>query len=78
MDRVRLIALWNDKNKLQTHHDAHLVQHMVELMRDIGGQVEIINPAMVAPRRVKADIDKATKSQEKRPAAPAKRSKKQE
>jgi len=78
IDRVRLIALWNDKNKLQTHHDAHLVQHMVELMRDIGGQVEIINPAMVAPRRVKADIDKATKSQEKRPAAPAKRSKKQE
>jgi hypothetical protein len=51
---------------------------MVELMRDIGGQVEIINPAMVAPRGVKSDIDKATKSQEKRPAAPANRSKRKE
>jgi tetratricopeptide (TPR) repeat protein len=78
IDKVRLIALWNDKNKHQTHRDARLVQHMVELMRDIGGQVEIINPAMVAPRGVKSDIDKATKSQEKRPAAPANRSKRKE
>jgi tetratricopeptide (TPR) repeat protein len=77
IDKVRLIALWNDKSKLQTHRDAHLVQHMVELMRDTGGQVEIINPAMVAPpRKAKADSPKVAKDQEKKPAAPADRTKK--
>ncbi|MFL7871499.1 MAG: TRAFs-binding domain-containing protein, partial [Anaerolineales bacterium] len=42
IDKVRLIALWNDKNRHQTYKDARLVEHMVELMRDVGGQVEII------------------------------------
>ncbi len=71
IDKVRLIALWNDKNKLQARHDTLLVQHMVELMRDTGGQVEIINPGMVAPRTGKAKTDKATKSQGKKSATPA-------
>jgi len=78
IDNVRLIALWNDKSREQTHQDARLVQHMVELMRDTGGQVEIINPSKIAPREVKAGIEKAKKDQEKKPVASANRSKKVE
>jgi hypothetical protein len=29
--------------------DAQLVKHMIDLMRDAGGQVEIINPAKISP-----------------------------
>ena len=78
IDKVRLIALWNDKNRHQTYKDARLVEHMVELMRDVGGQVEIINPGMIAPHGVKDEVEKAVKSQEKRPATNASRSKKKE
>lgn len=46
MDNFRLIALFDDKRG-DTHatHDAQLVRHMIDLMRDAGGQVEIINPS---------------------------------
>ena len=71
IDNVRLIALWNDKSRNQTQRDALLVQHMVELMRETGGQVEIINPSKVAPRGGRAIINKATKRQTKKPTAPA-------
>lgn len=74
IDKVRLIALWNDKNKLQSRHDTLLVQHMVKLMRDTGGQVKFINPGTVAPRTGKAKVKKPAKSQKKKPTAPEKQS----
>jgi tetratricopeptide (TPR) repeat protein len=75
VDKVRLIALWNNKDKLQTRKDAGIVQHMVDLMRDIGGQVEILNPSMIAPRPSKTKNDKVAKAKEKKPDGPDKKTK---
>jgi len=44
IDKVRLIAVWDGKGETPKDLDARLVKHMVELMRDIGGIVEHINP----------------------------------
>ena len=44
IDNVRLIAVWDGKNELSIDLDVRLVKHMVDLMRDIGGLVEQINP----------------------------------
>ncbi|MBT7072099.1 MAG: hypothetical protein HN560_00340 [Anaerolineae bacterium] len=44
VDKVRLIAFWNGKTTLNEDLDAHLVKYMVDLMRDMGGIVEQINP----------------------------------
>jgi hypothetical protein len=44
IDRVRLIALWDGKAEPAKDLDARLVKHMVDLMRDMGGIVEQINP----------------------------------
>lgn len=44
MDKVHLIAFWNGKTTLEEDTDAHLVKYMVDLMRDMGGLVEQINP----------------------------------
>ncbi|HEY5731732.1 MAG TPA: TRAFs-binding domain-containing protein, partial [Anaerolineales bacterium] len=44
IDKVRLIALWDGKNESTPDLDARLVKHMVDLMRDTGGMVELINP----------------------------------
>ena len=51
VDNLRLIALFDDKRGgLHETRDAHLVKHMIDLMRDAGGQVEIINPSkLIAP-----------------------------
>jgi tetratricopeptide (TPR) repeat protein len=43
IDRVRLIALWNGQSDLPKDRDAHLVRHMMELTRNIGGTIEQIN-----------------------------------
>jgi len=45
IDKARLIAIWDGKNETSGDLDAHLVKHMVDLMRDTGGIVEHINPA---------------------------------
>ncbi|MBI3166520.1 MAG: DUF4071 domain-containing protein [Chloroflexi bacterium] len=45
IDKVHLIALWNAHGDRPKDLDARLVGHMVELMRDLGGSVELINPA---------------------------------
>jgi hypothetical protein len=44
IDKISLIAVWNEKNELSEDLDARLVKHMVDLMRATGGVVEIINP----------------------------------
>lgn len=45
IDKVRLIALWDGKAEAARNLDDRLVRHMVDLMRDMGGIVEQINPA---------------------------------
>ena len=46
VDNLRLIALYDDKRgNGHAALDAQLVKHMIDLMRDGGGQVEIINPS---------------------------------
>jgi tetratricopeptide (TPR) repeat protein len=73
VDNLRLIALYDDKRG-DGHEeiDAQLVKHMIDLMRDAGGQVEIINPAKILPRRPanrpikkRGASDKKEKTQEK-------------
>jgi hypothetical protein len=49
IDKVRLIALWDGKGEAPKDLDARLVKHMVDLMRDMGGIVETINPAKLTP-----------------------------
>ena len=53
IDKVRLIALWDGKGEVSKDLDARLIKHMVDLMRDMGGIVELINPSKLA-RNVKA------------------------
>ena len=49
VDNLRLIALFDDKRgDIHETQDAHLVKHMIDLTRDMGGQVEIINPSKIA------------------------------
>ncbi|RPI93514.1 MAG: DUF4071 domain-containing protein [Chloroflexi bacterium] len=48
IDKVRLIALWDGKGEMCSDLDAHLVKHMVDLMRDTGGMIEHINPTKLA------------------------------
>jgi hypothetical protein len=48
IDKVRLIALWDGKGETCKDLDAHLVKHMVDLMRDTGGMIEHINPMKLA------------------------------
>ena len=61
IDKVRLIALWDGKAEAPKDLDARLVKHMVDLMRDMGGIVEQINPAkLVRPVRA-ASRGKASK-----------------
>lgn len=43
IDRLRLIALWDGKSETNDDLDSRLVKHMVDLMRDMGGQIEHIN-----------------------------------
>ncbi len=43
VDKVRLIALWNGRSGKINDRDARLVKHMVDLMRETGGAVELIN-----------------------------------
>ena len=44
-DKVHLIALWNAHGDRPKDRDARLVRHMIELMREIGGPIEQINPS---------------------------------
>jgi len=70
MDNLRLIALFDDKRgDIHATKDAHLVKHMIDLMRDSGGQVEIINPTKIAPFVAKEQpTKKRTASKEKEEA----------
>ena len=73
IDNLRLIALFDDKRgDVHPAHDANLVKHMIDLMRDAGGQVEIINPSKIGqvvakskPQTKQSTPKKKQKTQEK-------------
>ena len=51
IDNLRLLAVIDDKSgDSYTAHDAQLAKHMIDLMREAGGQVEIINPSKIHTR----------------------------
>ena len=59
IDNLRLFAIFDDKRGgLHDSPDAHLVKHMIDLTRDAGGQVEIINPSKLVPENVAAEAHK--------------------
>jgi tetratricopeptide (TPR) repeat protein len=67
VDNLRLIALYDDK--LGNGHDAldaQLVKHMIDLMRDGGGQVEIINPSKLTPFEPDGQLQKNRPATEKK------------
>lgn len=43
IDKVYLIALWNSQGDRPKDRDARLVRHMIDLMRDVGGSIELIS-----------------------------------
>jgi len=45
IDKLRVIALWNTHGDKPKDQDARLVQHMIELTRDLGGSIEQISTA---------------------------------
>jgi tetratricopeptide (TPR) repeat protein len=61
IDKVRLIALWNGKKEDVQDLDVHLVNYMVDLVRDAGCTIEQINPNKIASR-----IDDAAESEKDR------------
>lgn len=70
MGNVRLIVVWNETGGDPKDRDAHLVRHMIELMRSMGGAVETINPAKYIHRV----IDNALERLMLEPSAPGKSS----
>jgi tetratricopeptide (TPR) repeat protein len=62
VDKVRLIAVWDGKNEIAKDRDARQVKHMIDLMRDMGGQVEQIHPSKILAEEI---LKAAEKSLEK-------------
>jgi tetratricopeptide (TPR) repeat protein len=65
IDKTRLIAVWDEKGEAPKDLDAHLVKHMVNLMRDSGGRIEFINPAKL-PDSTEADTTPKSRPPSKR------------
>jgi hypothetical protein len=79
IDKVRLIALWDGKGEACRDLDAHLVKHMVDLMRDTGGMIEQINPmklSRVISQNTLEAIHQRLSSMDNSPKKPARRKKK--
>ncbi|HET6821705.1 MAG TPA: hypothetical protein VFH34_03595, partial [Anaerolineales bacterium] len=66
IDKVRLIAVWDGKAEAAQDMDARLVRHMVDLMRDMGGIVEQINPSKLTRPARSANGKPATKARRKK------------
>ena len=70
VDNLRLIALFDDKRgDIHETRDAHLAKHMIDLMRDAGGQVEIINPSKITPEVLKSLPQKKRSTSTKKEAS---------
>ncbi|MBI5823181.1 MAG: hypothetical protein HZB18_04080 [Chloroflexi bacterium] len=57
VDKVTLIAVWNGLGGRPKDRDARLTRHMVELMRETGGKIEIINTAKYIQGFIAGAID---------------------
>jgi len=66
IDKLRLIAVWDGKNDLSTDLDARLVKHMVDLVRDMGGQIEHINSAKLPPIEMATEKKGTTSSKSRK------------
>ncbi len=63
IDKTRLIAVFDDKSSSNQRRDARLARYMIDLMRDMGGQVEMINPSRFGlPQVGKKAVAKAKKA----------------
>ncbi len=60
IDNLRLIAVWDVKGDASKDLDAKLVKHMVDLMRDMGGQVEHINSTKLSRSLILSDMSVST------------------
>jgi len=58
IDNIRLLALWDGKNTASRDRDVRLVNHMVDLMREMGGRIEQINPSKYLNRAVDSALQK--------------------
>jgi hypothetical protein len=67
IDQVRLIVIWDGKQETPQDQDARLVKHMVDLMREMGGKVEQINPIKIVAEDVFHQIDEKLKELENEP-----------
>ncbi len=74
IDNVRLIVVWDGKAGHPKDQDARLVKHMVDVMRDTGGQIEVINTSkfihngMEGPLAMPASDEKPKKASRKKAA----------
>ena len=64
IDNLHLITVFNDKGgEDHSARDANLTKYMIDLMRDTGGQIEIINPSKIdadTKKTSKKDLEKST------------------
>jgi hypothetical protein len=73
VDNLKLIALFDyEQGICQDTKDVQMIKHMIDLVRDAGGQVEFINPAKISPpsldggpAKKRAGIEKKEKLQVK-------------
>jgi len=67
VDNLRLIALFDDKRTvIQDAKDNSIVRHMIDLTRDVGGQVEIISPSKLIISASKTPPEKNRTSSKKK------------
>lgn len=78
IDKVHLIALWNAHGDKPKDRDARLVYHMIELMRDLGGSIEQINPSKflhgaIGGESVRPTLEESAKQTQPAPEPKAKK-----
>lgn len=57
IEKVRLLTLWDGKGVQYADQDARLVKYMVDLMREMGGVIEQINPSKYLQSVIDKDQD---------------------
>lgn len=65
VDKMRLIAFWDGKSDIPRDLDARLVKHMVDLVRDMGVQIEHINPLKLQTEALEAAAEPLRPRKEK-------------
>ncbi len=71
VDKMRLIAFWDGKSEDSDDLDVHLVKHMVDLVRDMGGQIEQLHPFKMGAPDLKNAPPVARRKKSRQPASAA-------